>query len=256
MSDRSGGEQRVRPFNARSLVLSVLLGLPEPQLDTPALMRLAGLFGVAPGTMRTALSRMATGDDLVALGGGYRLASRHAERKAAQDLGRTTPPGDWDGAWWVVAVTAPARGLAERRAFRGHMTNARMGELRPETWLRPANTEAPNIAGSDAVVVRGPLSGEDGDALVRRLWDLDALARRGADLVARLDATAGDLALDGADGVPAAMLVAADVVRYLREEPYLPMVLTPGTWPVDHLRRAYRDFDRLLGRTLTAVLTS
>lgn len=254
MSDGPGGELRVRPFNARSLVLSVLLGLPEPQLDTPALMRLAGVFGIAPGTMRTALSRMATGDDLVALGGGYRLASRHAERKAAQDLGRTTPPGDWDEAWWVVAVTAPARGLAERRAFRSHMTNARMGELRPDTWLRPANTEVPNVGGSGAVIVRGPLSGDDGDALVRRLWDLDALARRGADLVARLDATADDLALGDAAGIPAAMLVAADVVRYLREEPYLPLVLTPNAWPVDRLRRTYREFDRLLGRTLATAL--
>lgn len=255
MSDEADHDPQVRPFNPRSLVLSVLLGLPEPRLDTAALMRLADLFDIAPGTMRTALSRMATGDDLVALGGGYRLAPRHAERKAAQDLGRTTPPGEWDGAWWVVAVTAPARGLAERRVFRSHMTNARMGELRPDTWLRPANTDAPNLAGSDAVVVRGPLTGGDSETLVRRLWDLDAIARRGADLVARLAASARRLERDGAPGVPAAMLVAADTVRYLREEPYLPPVLTPATWPADDLRFAYRTFDRLLGRTLAAVLT-
>lgn len=263
MSDGPSADPHVRPLNARSLVLSVLLGLPEPRLDTSALMKLADLFGIAPGTMRTALSRMAAGDDLVGTGGAYALAPRHAERKAAQDLGRTTPPGEWDGAWWIVAVTAPARGLAERRAFRAHMTNARMGELRPETWLRPANTDAPNLqpqarggpSGSDAVVVRGPLAGGDSETLVLRLWDLGAIARRGADLVARLAASARRLERDGAPGVAAAMLVAADTVRFLREEPYLPPVLTPATWPVDELRHAYREFDRLLGRTLAAVLT-
>ncbi len=36
--------------------------------------------------------------------------------------------------------------------FRSHMTNARMGELRPDTWLRPANTSAPNLGTSDAVI--------------------------------------------------------------------------------------------------------
>ncbi len=255
VGDQQVGDQHVRPFNARSLVLSVLLGLPEPELDTPALMRLAGLFDIADGTMRTALSRMVTGDDLVALGGGYRLAPRHAERKAAQDLGRTMPPGAWDGAWWIVAVTAPARALAERRVFRSHMTNARMGELRPDTWLRPANTAAPNLAGSDAVAVRGPLSGGDSGALVARLWDLDAIARRGSDLTDRLGEASRRLERAGAPGIPAAMLVAADCVRYLREEPYLPPALTPDAWPIDDLRQAYREFDRLLGRTLAAALT-
>src|SRR5262245_16457999 len=46
----------VRPFNARSLVLSVLLGLPDPRLGRPAAFRLGELFGIAPGAMRTAMS--------------------------------------------------------------------------------------------------------------------------------------------------------------------------------------------------------
>ena len=30
-----------------------------------------------------------------------------------------------------------------RREFRTHMINARMGELRPECWLRPSNIDDP-----------------------------------------------------------------------------------------------------------------
>lgn len=247
-------EQGVRPFNARSLVLSVLLGLPDPTLDTAALMRLAEVFSIAPGTMRTALSRMAAGDDLVASGGRYTLAGRHAGRKAAQDRGRTAPSAGWDGSWWIVAVTVPARGLAERRAFRSDMTNARMGELRPDTWMRPANLDAPGLGTGDAVVVRGPLTGGDSAALVARLWDLEALAGRGRMLASRVDAADRRLGEDGPAGLPDAMLVAAEALRYLREEPYLPPALAPPQWPVDDLRRRYRDFDRRLGRTLAAVI--
>ena len=57
-------ELGVRPLNARSLVLSVLLGLPRAALTPRALVGLAQAFGVAPGTMRTALSRMVDAGEL------------------------------------------------------------------------------------------------------------------------------------------------------------------------------------------------
>src|SRR5262245_2614998 len=136
----------VRPFNARSLVLSVLLGLPRPRLSTGELVRLAAIFGVAPGAARTALSRMAAAGDVAAVDGGYELQGRLLERKAAQDIARHAPPSAWNGSWWVVVVTAASRGLAERREFRTAMVNSRMGELRPDTWLRPANVPAPLVS--------------------------------------------------------------------------------------------------------------
>ncbi len=129
----------MRPLNARSLVLSLLLGLDPPELSARALVRLAELFGIAPGTMRTALSRMAATGELAGDADGYRLVGRLLERKAAQDIGRRPPSGAWDGEWVVAVVTAPRRDVAARRAFRTHMANVRMGELRPDTWLRPAN---------------------------------------------------------------------------------------------------------------------
>src|SRR5918994_1884423 len=111
----------VRPFNARSLVLSVLLGLPEPRLPAAALLRLAAPFGIAAGTMRTALSRMVAAGELANHGGDYELRGRLLERKEAQDIGRRPPRDAWDGTWWIAAVTAPSRTLTERREFRAHI---------------------------------------------------------------------------------------------------------------------------------------
>jgi phenylacetic acid degradation operon negative regulatory protein len=244
----------IRPLNARSLVLSVLLGLPTPRLAASSPARLAELFGIAPGTMRTAISRMLATGELATVDGGYELrGERLLARKQAQDVGRR-PAGDaWDGSWLVVTVLAPARTLAARRDFRAAMANARMGELRPDTWLRPANLAAPADVDS-AIVVRGALGGTDPADLVARLWDLPSMAERSAELLAELQTCAATLRSHGAGALPQTMLVAATVVRFLRAEPLLPRRLSPPGWPVDSLRDRYADFDRAYGRVLRDAL--
>lgn len=247
-------EHSLRPFNARSLALSVLLGLAPPVLPARALVGLAELFGIAPGTMRVALSRMVAAGELTIDGDGYRLAAeRLLERKSAQDIGRRLPPGGWDGAWWVVVVTAPSRSIAERRTFRTQMTNARMGELRPDTWLRPANLPGPRPSPRLAVV-RGPLAGEDPHRLVAALWPIDELAAEARTLLSELAVGEARLEADGATMLPEAITLAATVVRFLRAEPLLPPSLTPHPWPPDELRERYAAFDRGLGRALAGAI--
>jgi phenylacetic acid degradation operon negative regulatory protein len=228
--------EAIRPFNARSLVLSVLLGLDPPELPARDLVRLAELFDIAAGTMRTALSRM-----------------RLLERKAAQDIGRRTAPEGWDGAWLIAVVTATRRDVASRRAFRTHMANLRMGELRPDTWLRPANLAGPD--GDDGlVVVRGPIDGEDPTTLASRLWPLRSIAAEAVELSGRVEAMLPELVDRRPAAVPPAITLAAEVVRFLRAEPLLPHALTPQPWPPDALRERYRDFDRALGRALVPAI--
>jgi phenylacetic acid degradation operon negative regulatory protein len=249
--DRSIEGLGVRPFSARSLVLSVLLGLPDPRLRRSAAFRLADVFGIAPGAMRTALSRLVGSGDLTVDDQGYELTGRLLERKRAQDTGRRAPRATWDGSWWVVLVTVANRDVRARREFRTHMINARMGELRPECWLRPSNIDDP-VGLSDldgVVVVRGALAGLDAAAMARSVWDLDTIAARCRWLLARLGAPPRTVT-----ALPDAMLVSAAVVRFLREEPLLPAALTPDRWPVDELRRVYREYDRTFGRVLRSVI--
>lgn len=255
MYDRPVTDLGVRPFNARSLVLSVLLGLPTPQLTTPSLIRLAELFDLAPGTMRTALSRMVGAGELVGDQGTYELRGRLLERKESQDIGRRSPRTTWDGTWWILAVTAPNRTVTARREFRTNMVNARMGELRPDTWLRPANLPGPHVVG-DVVVMRGERSGEDPAALVGRLWDLPAIAERCRMLLGELDVADRGIGDEGRAAVPTAMMRSAAVLRFLREEPLLPRSLTPTDWPVDELRDRYRGFDRRFGRALGQAISA
>jgi len=239
----------LRPLNARSLVLSVLLGLDPPALPVRSLVELATLFGIAAGTMRTALSRMVAGGELTADGDGYRLVGPLLERKEAQDIGRRPAPHQWDGSWTVAVVTSTRRTVTERRTFRTHMANLRMGELRPDTWMRPANLPGP--AGEDGLaVLRGPLDGDDPAVLAARLWPLAELAGVSEDLTRRVQAMLPALADRRGEALPPTITLAAEVVRFLRTEPLLPPALTPDPWPPDTLRARYREFDHALGRTL------
>lgn len=242
----------IRPFDARSLALSVLLGLPNPALPVRALVAVADAYGIPQGTMRTALSRMVERGELVVDGGTYRLTGPLLERKAAQDIGRRPPPARWDGAWWVAVVTTPTRRVGERRRFRMTMTNHRMGELRPDTWMRPANLEGPPVIGGVALL-RGELRDDDAGALVQRLWALDDLAALGVQLASRAADVMSELGTHPRAAFPDAIEVTAAIVRALRADPLLPPSLIPPAWPFDGLRVVHRELDRALGRRLTAI---
>lgn len=214
------------PLTPRSIVLSVLLGSHPPQMAVGNILEFTSLFGLVDGAVRTALSRMVSAGDLVNDEGTYRLTGRLLERQAQQDAGRTEPPSNWDGTWWTVAVRSDRRTVPERRAFRTWAVGARLGELRPDLWLRPANIDLPPDV-ADVLVTRGPLVVGDEHQLVAQLWDLDSLDIA-ADHHTRELERAGELLAGDDDGaLPDAFAVLASAQRFLRIEPQLPIELAP-----------------------------
>jgi len=248
-------ELRLEPLDARSLTLSVLLGSHPPVLPARALVALAELFGIAGGTMRTALSRMVAGGELDAGGGRYRLAGHLLERQRAQDVGRHQPSRHWDGGWHTVIAAADQRQLADRRRFRTVMANLRFGELRPDIWMRPANLPAPSPA-PDWIATTGPIAGVGANELRDRLWNVDALARRGTALLATVTRLGAGVDWSDPTEIPDVFVACAAVVRYLRDEPLLPAELTPADWPATRLRPAYDSLEQAFQRLLRSFLTA
>jgi phenylacetic acid degradation operon negative regulatory protein len=235
----SSGTSSLEPLNARSIVLSVLLGSHPPQMAVGRILEFTALFDLAPGTVRTALSRMVAAGDLVNDNGSYRLAGRLVERQAQQDAGRHDPPSEWDGSWWTVVVVSDRRTMTERREFRSRATGARLGELRPDLWLRPANiaiaTDLP-----DVVVTRGPLVTGNPRELIARLWDLGELRHRSEIHRNALDAAASQLDTGADDALADTFVALAGAQQFLRIEPQLPAELAPdvaATW----LRSRYAE---------------
>jgi phenylacetic acid degradation operon negative regulatory protein len=226
-------ESLLEPLTPRSIVLSVLLGSHPPRMPVGRILDFTSLFGLADGAVRTALSRMVANGDLVNDDGAYRLAGRLVARQAQQDTGRHHPPTDWDGSWWTVAVLPDRRTMAERRAFRTWATGARLGELRPDLWLRPANIEIPTDA-PDALVTRGPIITGDAHQLVAQLWNLDDVRDRSLAHEHALDHAAHRLGERDDQSLVDAFVALAAVQRFLRTEPQLPHELEtrPSSGPV------------------------
>lgn len=231
----------IEPFNARSIILSALLGSHPPVLPARAVVAFAELFGIRPGTIRTSLSRMVGAGDLETEDANYRLTGRLLERQHEQDQGRRPADPDWDGSWWTVVVESDRRSVAERRLFRTSMQGARMGELRPDIWLRPANSPPPPRA-PEVLITRGAIDGDDIDDLVRRLWDLDEIEAQAQRLIRALETLRPTIASADDDALAAAFVVSAAAVRFLRVEPQLPEQLAPDPWAAPTVRRLYDDF--------------
>ena len=237
-SDDAAPTLGIRPLSARSVVLSVLLGTHPPRLPISALIALGEAFGLAPGTVRTAVSRMVSAGELVPTDSGYALTGRLLERQREQDVGRTPAEWEWNGEWRVVTNLTPSRTSAERREFRTAMEGAKLGELRPDTWMRPTNLPL-GCQRAGIIVTRGALDPTGSRELAQILWDLPALERRARDLLDALDDIAAQLTADpGGEGIAPGFTVLAACLRFLRVEPQLPQEVA-GTGSAERLRAQY-----------------
>src|SRR2546429_4767176 len=106
-----------RPLAPRSLIASLLLGMRPPRMRAGRLVEWCGLFGVAEGTARVALSRMLDRGELTAADGVYELAGRLRGRQPAQEWSLAPRPKEWDGDWLLGVVDARARAATERAAL-------------------------------------------------------------------------------------------------------------------------------------------
>ena len=227
------------------MLLSVLLGTDPPRLPTQLLVRTTELFGIAEGTTRTALSRMAAAGEVRAIGGAYELAaSRLIERQRRQSASRAARTGAWRGRRWLQAVVTAdgRRPAAERAALRSALGTARLAELREGVWLRPDNLGAPPEVGPGVGWFRSVPDGEDA-ALAAGLWDLGGWASDAASLRRRMDTLLPRLHAGDRRALAKGFVVSAAVLRHFQADPLLPPALLPSRWPGDDLRADYERYD-------------
>jgi len=243
-------------MTARSVLLSVLLGSDPPRLPVQLLVRTTELFGIAEGTTRTALSRMAAAGDVVADDGWYALAAdRLLARQARQAASRAARTRAWRGGRWrqAVVVADGRRGAAERAALRADLADNRLAELREGVWLRPDN-----LGGTPTVLAVPELRWSsvvpDGDPadLAAELWDLPAWASGASGLRRRMDQLVVALEAGDRTRLAGGFVLSADVLRHLQADPLLPVRLLPDGWPGEELRREYDRYDRAYRSVLRA----
>lgn len=241
-------QERNKPFTARSVLASALLGMDPPELPVAQLVRLTGLFGISANRARVALSRMVAAGEVTTGGSGtYRLAGRLRERQERQSASRSgVTAAPFSGQWWVAVVITTGSTAETRTARRRALTYARLAELREGVWMRPDNVEVrlPDDLRSDVEEMtaqpRGP------DRLVANLWDLPAWADRANYLLGAMEALSPSTASALAPGFE----LSASVLRHLQGDPLLPEELLPSGWPGARLRTDYDRWDARYRTTL------
>lgn len=230
-----------RPLTARSIIVSLLLRSPRAGMRGARLVQWCGLFDVAEGTTRVALSRMVERGELVAVDGVYALAGRSQGRRAAQDWSLDPQRLPWTGAWRTAIVTVPARTASERAALRDAMRHLRHAELRDGVWIRPDNL--PRASAADEW---WSIADEQCDWWTATphddphdLFDADAWAARAQWLDHRLVTVTP--VLDEAR-LADAFVTGAAALAHIRSDPLLPVDLASAE-PGDQLRAAYRKYE-------------
>ncbi|MDC0766981.1 PaaX family transcriptional regulator C-terminal domain-containing protein [Streptomyces sp. HD] len=234
----------LRPLPARSVVLSLLLGLHPPELPVKELVGAVEPFGIAGSTLRAALSRMVAAGDLRRADTVYGLSERLLERQRRQDDAVHPETLSWTGDWEMVVVTATGRGPAERAELRTELTRLRLAELREGVWLRPANLRRTLPDDLDDVTERYTARPDRPvRELAASLWPLDEWAGTGRALLAHVS---------GAREPSDRFTGFAAVVRHLLADPVLPPELLPAHWPGERLRAAYAEYRREVSRDVRA----
>jgi phenylacetic acid degradation operon negative regulatory protein len=238
-------QERNKPFTARSVLASALLGMDPPELPVAQLVRLTGLFGISANRARVALSRMVAAGEATTDGSGtYQLAGHLRERQARQSASRAGSTAPFDGQWWLAVVVTKGSAAEVRTARRRALTYARLAELREGVWMRPANVALSGDLGPD--VVRMTTRPEGPDRLAATLWDLTAWADRAHQLLHALEVLSPDTASALAPGFE----LSASVLRHLQADPLLPEELLPPGWPGLRLRTDYDRWDARYRATL------
>lgn len=219
------------PLSARSVALSVLLGMPEGRLPVRDLVAAGNMCDIAPATMRVALSRLVSRGELTVEDGFYTLSPHHLERLRAQHEEIAPHLRPWDGQWETVVIIESGRDAADRARLRQDLARARLAELREGVWMRPANLDRPLFHDPHTTTMLS--RPQQPEQIATSLWDLDAWAARGRDLLTasrrpELDARR--------------FAAVATLVRHLRSDPALPAELMPPQWPADEMRAAYDQY--------------
>jgi phenylacetic acid degradation operon negative regulatory protein len=220
-------------MTARSVVLSVMLGVHPAWASVAELIRLTGDFDIKEATLRVALTRMVGAGDLVRSADGYRLSDRLLARQRRQDDAMRPQLRPWRGSWTTLIVTSVGTDARTRATLRTTLQHKRFGELREGVWMRPDNLEL-ELDSEVRDRVRIVQAHDDNPAeLAGQLWDLPSWAHTGQQLL-------DDMA--GAADVPERFVTAAAVMRHILTDPVLPEELLPEDWPGMRLRAAYNDF--------------
>jgi phenylacetic acid degradation operon negative regulatory protein len=241
--------------SARSLLLTLLGEFVLPQKGpvwTSTIVEVLDNLGVEEKSARQALARTAADGWLAServgrsvrwslTPAGRRLLSEGAQRIFAFD----EPGPEWNGLWLILYVSVPESKRRLRHKLRTKLTWAGFGSPGPGMWISPLPDRESEVRqvveglglddGAMSFTARFAAVGSE-EEMVRRAWDLDAVAAQYADFVATFDelrpASTADILL-------AQTRLVHEWRRFPFLDPRLPAELLPQKWIGDEARALF-----------------
>jgi len=237
-----------KPFSARNVVASLLLGTLPPRLPSRRLVALAEAFGIAEGTTRVALTRMVERGELINRDGTYELSGALRERQDRQEASFAPLIRQWSGDWELFVITRGARPSSDRAALRAAFAHLRIVEQRDGIWLRPDNLDPARLP-AERAVLNGQVDRWIGrpdlapERVAADLFDTDQWTEAALRLVDSMDETEPALMANDHSALASSFVLSAEVVRHLVADPMLPAELLTNDWPGPALRERYRNYN-------------
>ncbi len=229
------------PIRAWSLIVTVYGDAIVPRggvLWLGSLIDFLEVIGIAPGLVRTAVSRLATDDWLMRSRVGrksyYRLSPRghaaFAEATRRIYFSHTKP---WNGRFHIAILDES--GGAGRLDLRRELEEKGFGAVAPSVLIAPSRKQHLDELAPYALLEAHALCGTDPRDLARRAWPLERIASGYERFIAQfapLDAALDEgRTLPPLDQLVARILLVHEFRRIILRDPALPDGLLPENWP-------------------------
>ncbi|WP_238412015.1 PaaX family transcriptional regulator [Saccharothrix deserti] len=258
-----------QPQNARpqSLMLS-FLGLYLLDRDTAvysgSVIDVFDRVGVSEEAVRSTLTRMVGRGLLTRQRLGRRVyfgLTGHATdvlrdgRRRIRETGAVNRA--WDGTWTLVGFSLPDTRRGDRHDLRSQLLWAGFGMLQSGLWIAPGVRDAAGIverlglAANVTVFTAQHTKPTEAADLVHRVFDTEAIAARYHAFIARWETTDPLPALS--DDLARQLVLHADWLQLMRQDPHLPVRLLDGDWPAIRAENLFHALDTRYHDTASAL---
>lgn len=242
-------------------------------VSAASVIEVFGRVGVGEHAARSTLTRMVNRGLLLRQRHGramYFGLTERSERILTDGETRLWKAGavnrDCDDGWTLLGFSLPESWQKQRHELRSQLAWAGFGPLFNGLWIAPGRAAVEEIVGSLGLESHvkafhaSALPGTDVDQMIRETWDLEAIAAPYHAFIERWrrvesEAGAGE---GGRDPLAVKLLLSADWLQVIRDDPRLPIVHLPADWPaaeaealfvrLDH--RVDKDAAQLAGELL------
>ncbi len=256
-------------MRARSLLVTVWGDTIRPlggEIAMGSLIRLMVPLELSPRAVRAAVSRMVRHGWLRTRRDGRRAfcaLTPSGEWRVEQGVRRVyrLRPDPWDGKWRLLTYVIPEGRRADRDRLRRELAWLGLGPLSRSTWVTPHDLapllqELVRSRGlrQEAALFEARHLGPAGlEPLVRRCWNLDAVAVRYRQFIAVVRPQAGALrrrvthrSLSDAACFAEKIRLVHEYRKFLFVDPGLPDELLPHRWPGRDAARIFREIYEML----------